>query len=294
MRIYPIDEHSIQIDSPAKINLFLHVLAKRDDGYHDIDSIFQAVDLFDSLAVVRTDAASELRVEGAPALAATPNNLVVRAWELMKSTFDLRGGCQFVLTKRIPIAAGLGGGSGNAAAALAAINRLWRLELSRAHLSSLGLRLGSDVPFFFSSGQAQIGGRGERINETLLRIDYSILMINNGIAISTKAAYDSLTIALTPPRQQVTFKVCRSGAELIGQLAEMRNDFEAGQMLLHPALAEAARWLKLRGAQLVRMTGTGSTLFGLWDGDLPAQIEDEARKFGWSAYAVRPVRFEAD
>ena len=151
--------------APAKINLFLKVLRKRPDGYHDIHSWFQAVDLFDELTFRRkTETGIGLDVTGDPDLPENGENLVIRAAEMLFDRFKLPGGLKIGLKKAIPVAAGLGGGSSDVATTIYALNQLYDLELTAKTMQQLGLEIGSDVPFFFSTGQAEISGRGEVIN----------------------------------------------------------------------------------------------------------------------------------
>lgn len=292
MHISRRDQQTVTRESPAKINLYLHVGNKRPDGYHEIDSWFQAVDLYDTLHVSRTDGVSTLVVDGNDRLETDSRNLVMRAWETMRDQFCLPGGVVIRLTKRIPVAAGLGGGSSNAAAMMLAINDLFDLKLPRVTLAAVGLSLGSDIPFFLGNGQSRVQGRGERISPVRLPVDYSILLINNGIASSTAEAYKRLERALTPWENPPTLSVCRSAEELFSQLSMLRNDFEPVLRDAHPSLSDVEGFLVGSGASLVRMSGSGATFFGMWQGSMPNDLIAQATRHGWWAAMARPIRLE--
>jgi 4-diphosphocytidyl-2-C-methyl-D-erythritol kinase len=152
----------IALKAPAKINLSLRVLGRRLDGYHDIDSVMQMVGLYDDVAVAPGRRGFDVFVEGAD-LPGGPGNLVYDAATALAKAAGVSTGASIRLTKRIPIGAGLGGGSSDAAAALMALNRLWRLRWTRTRLAELGAGLGSDVPFFFFGPTARVAGRGELV-----------------------------------------------------------------------------------------------------------------------------------
>ena len=159
---------ALEIRAPAKVNLFLEVLAKRPDGYHDIETLMVAVNIFDTLKF-REDSSGDIRLAcNRPELSTGPDNLVVRAAALLKRQTGCEKGARIRLVKRIPLAAGLAGGSSDAAVTLIGLNRLWKLQLSPKQLMSLATELGSDVAFFFSTPAAWCTGRGERV--TRLRL----------------------------------------------------------------------------------------------------------------------------
>ncbi len=158
---------SLTIRAPAKINLFLKILGKRRDGYHELLSLFLMVGLYDEIAFEPDPRDLRLFVSD-PALTTGDENLVIRAARLLAQRTGLEPKARIRLQKNIPMGAGLGGGSSDAAAALVGLNRLWRTGLSRSDLSHLGLQLGSDVPFFLKGPSALVGGRGERILPVVL------------------------------------------------------------------------------------------------------------------------------
>ena len=167
MKIDTITSARVCVEAPAKINLFLEIRNRRPDGYHEINSLFQAVSLHDRLTLTLTDDPDvALTIDSLIPLSAGEDNLVVRAIRLVLRESGLSRGVRAHLDKRIPIAAGLGGGSSDAAAAIEGLSALLRLGLSTADKTRLGLQLGSDMPFFFTSGQALVKGRGGVLQAT--------------------------------------------------------------------------------------------------------------------------------
>jgi 4-diphosphocytidyl-2-C-methyl-D-erythritol kinase len=194
--------------APAKVNLFLEVLGKRPDGYHDLATLMVAVSLFDTLEFKEDRSkATVLDVlpdpsapadEARPAPSPGPDNLVWRAAELLRRRFGRDDGVRIRLIKRIPLAAGLGGGSSDAAATLAGLNRLWRLGLGRADLERLGAELGSDVPFFFSAPAAWCTGRGEVVMPLVPGRPLWLVLACPPVGLSTAAVFGTLALPQTP------------------------------------------------------------------------------------------------
>ncbi|MEW5925461.1 MAG: 4-(cytidine 5'-diphospho)-2-C-methyl-D-erythritol kinase, partial [Candidatus Zixiibacteriota bacterium] len=152
----------LKLRTPAKINLFLNVLGKRPDGYHDICSWFQAIDLFDNITFTKRDKRGlNLYYEGAYAVPTDDRNLIIKTAGLLFDKFSLEGGLDIGLQKNIPVSAGMAGGSSDSAATIYAMNKIYELNLGNEDMKQLGLELGSDIPFFFSSGQAEVTGRGD-------------------------------------------------------------------------------------------------------------------------------------
>ena len=255
----------LRIQAPAKINLFLKVLGRREDGFHDIYSLVQMIDLYDDLSFTRIGQGIELTVAGAD-LPADERNLVWRAADLMQRRTDC-GGVRIELNKRIPIEAGLGGGSSDAAATLLAINDLYGLQLQRQQLSDWAAELGSDVPFFLSSGQAVISGRGEVVTEVTLPTDYQVMIIVPNFSISTAWAYEQLRIPLTRRTAPPSFEPGPRGQELVRQLLHIGNDFEGIVTAKYPEVRVLLKGLRQAGAGYVALTGSGSAVFGVFADD---------------------------
>ncbi len=256
----------ITVRAPAKINLFLKVLRKRNDGYHDIYSWFQAINLFDYLFFERSVAPGiRLSLENDIDLPTDENNLIVRTARMLSEKFDLPGGIEIRLRKNIPVAAGLGGGSSDAAATIYAIDKLFELDLSNKKRQKLGLEIGSDVPFFFSTGQAEITGRGEIIGDIPLPLDYAIVLIVPKIATSTADSYRRLNLDLTSSGDGVRLPRCKDFGEMADLVSSVGNDFEKASLETLTILREIKEILKNAGAAFTRMSGTGPAMFGLFN-----------------------------
>ena len=290
MFVKRITSQSIVIGTPAKVNLFLQVLNKRPDGYHNINSLFQAVSLFDRLTFTPTSS-SEITIDSTSQdIGRIEDNLVTKAWRLLRSRFGITTGIAVHLEKNIPIGAGLGGGSADAAATLLAGNILLDLKLSQLELRDLALNLGSDVPFFITGGQAVATGRGESLEETELPTDYWILLVTPRLSISTAESYAGLNLTLTESKNPFKLSVCRTARELIEQLRLSGNDFEGQHRVSFPVLGRIAESLARSGALLVRMSGSGSTMFGLFEAAPDFDNSLITRETDWLVHIVRPVQ----
>jgi len=184
---------SVSIRTPAKINLLLHIKGKRWDGYHDIITIMQAVDLFDELLIERSDNLEIIC--SSPDVPADENNLVYKAALRLREFANIKAGARINLKKNIPVAAGLGGGSSDAAAALAGLNALWGLGFSNDKLINIGREVGSDVPFFIGGPTAAGFGRGDELLQLSNETDYWYLLVNPGILVSTAWVYSQVDIS---------------------------------------------------------------------------------------------------
>ena len=283
----------IEVRAPAKINLFLKILGKRKDGYHDIFSWFQAVNLFDYLIFDKQETGTTLDIEGREDLLADKSNLIIRAADLMFQRFGLSGGLKIHLKKNIPIAAGLGGGSSDAASTIYAISRLYELNLSSESMMELGLEIGTDLPFFFSSGQAEVTGRGEAIKKIFLPLNYYIYLIHPRLMISTAESYARLNLDLTISNPNIKF-TCRNNLDdLVGEIKGIGNDFERLHLNSYPVLGEIMDVLKRTGAVLTRMSGSGPTIFGLYK-DMPEREDlQKIIRGDWQAFVVWPITLPA-
>ncbi|MBN1867461.1 4-(cytidine 5'-diphospho)-2-C-methyl-D-erythritol kinase [Candidatus Sumerlaeota bacterium] len=254
----------------AKLNLFLRVVGRRDDGYHEIETLFQRVRLSDRVAFERADGeelALECRGPAAALLdASAPENLVSRAHRLLRSEYGERvGGAKVVLEKRIPVGGGLGGGSSDSAAALKGFNRLFRLHLSSDALGAIASRLGADVPFFLGPPCAVGRGVGERLTCVDHAAPFHAVLAFPDQGVSTPAAYakyDSLGGEATEGDLERLIAALRS-RDLAGVLQDLRNDLEPAVFDLHPFLGRLRADLESLARSPVRLTGSGSTLFTL-------------------------------
>ena len=251
----------------AKLNLGLKVLRRRGDGYHDIVSVLQTVDLCDRLAFSPAAAGETLVCCDHPDVPGGPENLVFLAVELLRRETGAGRGVRVDLEKRIPTGAGLGGGSSNAAATLRALDRLWGLRLGTARLSGLAAEIGSDVPFFLTGGTALVTGRGERIRPVDWEDEFWYVLVYPGFPVSTAWAYRNVRIGLTETSAYGTFLdfAEKSGRICAGRLfACMGNDFLPVVQAAGRGVARILAALAEGGAVACSVSGSGSTLFGVF------------------------------
>ena len=267
---------SLRLPAFAKINLRLHVLGKRPDGYHELRTVFQTISLHDTLTLSQTSSRDIVLETNDPALTAGPENLVYRALDLFRAETGLRGGLRAHLEKHIPVARGLGGGSSDAAAALIGALRLTKKKMPPARLVEIAASLGADVPFFLFGGRAVAVNRGDEIYPLPDAPKRTILVVSpKDIGVSTKEAYQWVSQELTnhskPPNIWGFCALCwsRSGA--------LSNDFEKPVFDRHPRLGEIRAALLKRGAADAALAGSGSAVFGVFQN--PAQARRAARAF---------------
>ncbi|RME28629.1 MAG: 4-(cytidine 5'-diphospho)-2-C-methyl-D-erythritol kinase [Candidatus Zixiibacteriota bacterium] len=291
MFVKDVTSDRVVIETPAKINLFLKVLNKRPDGYHNINSLMQAVSLFDRLTIRRTaePGVRITQVAGDP-VPSDSSNLIARAFARMASELALSGGLEVTLAKEIPASAGLGGGSSDAAATLLAVNLLYDCRLDRNQLATIGAEIGSDVPFFFSSGQVLATGKGEVIETVELPQEYWLLLVKPELAVSTAAAYAELKRPLTALGKPVKFRRYKTVRDLVCWLHQTVNDFEATRVGENPAMLQIRQWLDSLGASLVRMSGSGPTMYGLFTVNPERELPRRYNRKNWWIKVVSPVR----
>ncbi len=272
----------IKIAANAKINLALAIKYRRPDGYHEIESIFQEIDFCDHLTIKRYEGihfTSNLK-----SLETDPSNLCVAAARLMMEIFGITG-LSMILDKKIPAGAGLGGGSSNAAAVLKAAAQLFDLHLDSGALTPLAERLGSDVPFFLTGKTALVTGRGEKIKPLAAGQNYFLILVLPELRISTVWAYKNLNLNLT--KEECKHKFIGFNFREIG-ITDFRkyyyNDFERTLFMVYPELAEIKQRIYDAGADFAALSGSGSTLFGVFQSRWQAE---EACKLLESAYTVR-------
>jgi 4-diphosphocytidyl-2-C-methyl-D-erythritol kinase len=256
----------LKFKTPAKINLGLHIHKKRDDGFHELESLFQMVGWYDEVELEETQGNVELFCD----TAGIPNdktNLVVKAARLLQKRCPGKcSGVKITLKKDIPSGAGLGGGSGNAAGVLLALNIIWNLKIPRDDLISMASELGSDVPFFLMSPCAIGTGRGEILQSVENRISFYILMIYPGFPISTPWVYENLKLKLTKPKNNISILknfILRSEFAQLG--AALYNDLEPVVFKRYPEILRVKNDLLNSGAGGALLSGSGSTVFGIFD-----------------------------
>ncbi|HEV8662187.1 MAG TPA: 4-(cytidine 5'-diphospho)-2-C-methyl-D-erythritol kinase [Candidatus Methylomirabilis sp.] len=248
------------VHAPAKLNVILEVLGRRPDGYHDLWSVLVLVDLCDTVTVASRRRGIHLTVRP-PVVPAGPENLAFRAAETFFETWARPGGAAITLRKRIPVGAGLGGGSSDAAAVLAALNAMAGRPLTRERLLDLAAGLGSDVPFFFSGGAALVTGRGEKVADLPPPPPRWLVLALTGGPVSTAWAYGRLA----PGERRVpdpTWTAAASAGQTEALLGMAINRLEEVVFAARPDLAALKVRLQTLGAAPVGLTGTGAALFG--------------------------------
>lgn len=255
---------TVTLRAPAKINLTLDVKGKRADGYHDIESVMHQVSLCDTVTISRVPEGIKISCTS-PEVPAGEENLAYRAARLVLSQFNIKSGIHIHIEKCIPVAAGLAGGSSNSAAVIKGMNELFELGLSQKDMLSLGLRLGSDVPFCISGGTAVASGRGEILEPVKIRRSLDFVLVNPGFAVSTGEVYrllDQEIITERPDSRKLTAALAEGDLEQIA--ANLGNVMEQVVLKRHPAVQEIKERLLKEGALAALMSGSGPTVFGLF------------------------------
>ena len=276
----------------AKVNLRLHIVGRRPDGYHELRTIFQAIGLHDTLELSLARAGHSSLTTNDPTVPVGPENLVWRAIDAMRPELGVADGVQVVLEKRIPVARGLGGGSSDAAAAMIGMLRLTKKKVPLERLIEIAAGLGADVPFFLFGGRALGVNRGDEIYPLPDAPKRSILVVSpRDIGVSSKDAYqwvsEELTNRVKAPNIFGFCALCWSR-----QGTGVSNDFEGPVFSRHPRLGEIRDALLERGAAEAALAGSGSAVFGVFRN--PAQARRAARKFPEdSAFAVETLSRES-
>jgi 4-diphosphocytidyl-2-C-methyl-D-erythritol kinase len=264
----------LNLRAPAKINWFLLVLARRKDGYHDINSLMQYVSLYDDLLFYSASSLQVICDSEIP----LEDNLVYKAASLLQKYASCRKGIKIILHKNIPASAGLGGGSSDAASTLLGLNTLWSLGLKKRELAAMGMEIGSDVPFFLDGPSALIQGRGERITHMDFDSPTALLLVKPPVSVSTAWAYKSVK-KLT--KKTIDIKLfCRAFAERdFASLSNMlKNDLEKIVVEEYPVVGKIKNRLLELGSVLSAMSGSGPTVFGVFEST--AKASSAAREFG--------------
>ena len=279
----------LTLRSPAKLNLFLHIVGRRDDGYHLLQSVFQLIDWCDTICLKKIVENEVRRINPIPGVP-PEQDLVVRAANLLKDFCKIDSGVEIDLKKEIPMGAGMGGGSSDAATTLIGLNALWNLNLPKETLSTLGLKLGADVPFFIFGQNAFVEGIGEKIQEISLQTtDFLVIFPNQGIA--TASIFQDPE--LTRDHAQITID-----GFLASPLLYQSNDCQAVALRICPEVKQALDWITqaVPGSQ-PRMSGSGSSVFAVLDPKTDiAKLENLLQNLpkGWVGRVVRGLNKNPD
>ena len=280
---------ALHLKSPAKVNLRLEILRRREDGYHELRTILQKISLQDTL---HFDLKKEKRISittDHPDLSVGKSNLVYRAAQSILKGSDYKGGVRIKIEKKIPLGAGLGGGSSNAAATLKALNQMLRLKLPKKELMRIGLGIGADVPFFLVEGSAIASGIGERLKKIDLSDLWYVLIYPN-FEVSTRWAYQNFV--LTKRRFHFKFHKFPKNPEEISSL--LGNDLEEPDSKEYPEIGVMKKMLYSAGALGALMTGSGPTVFGIFsdNGDSSKaykKVKRMVRERGWRVLKAQSI-----
>ena len=278
----------LTLSAAAKVNLALEILGKRPDGYHELATVFQAVDLADRLVLEEADELTMTTTSGE--LSVDSNNLALRAAAALRDAAKVDRGVRLHLDKRIPVAAGLGGGSTDAAAVLLGLNRLWNLRWPRRHLADLATSLGMDVPYFLGGGAVVGTGRGEELSKAA-GMPLALVLVNPGRPLSTAAVYGRVTPAMYSKggmtERMVEALQSRKPAKVA---ASLYNGLESAAAGVCPELSRMKAALQAAGALGTLMSGSGPTVFGVARSfEQARQIRARLARASWSCWAVRSV-----
>ena len=250
----------------AKINLGLDVLGRREDGYHELRMIMQTINMYDQLDMEISEEPGIRITTNLPYVPVNQNNLVYRAANMLMEEFQIKEGLTVDLQKMIPVAAGMAGGSSDAAAALVGINRLFKLGLSQKELMDRAVNIGADVPYCVMRGTALAEGIGEKLTRITQVPDCFVLIGKPGINVSTKAAYESLQLDKISSHPDIDGMIgdieC---GDLLAMTQKMGNVFEPGIIEKYPVIGEIKALMESHGALKAMMSGSGPTVFGIFD-----------------------------
>lgn len=285
------DSGLIAVEAPAKVNLYLHVTGRRSDGYHELDTLMVFMDLADRLTVAPSDSLS-LAVEG-PFAANLPSdsesNLVMKAARALANAAGIEPTGQMTLTKNLPVSAGLGSGSSDAAAALKALSRHWEVPAGAVDLAALGLEIGSDIPGCLEAQSIFVGGIGDRIDATPPLPPVEMLLVNPGVQLSTKSVFEARKGGFSP---EARFSKGPGDVRGLADLLEVRtNDLTDPAIRLSPVIEEVLAAIDAApGCRLARMSGSGATCFGLFDdAETAVRAKDQLQRENWWCGVTRLV-----
>jgi len=278
----------VTVQAPAKINLYLHVTGRREDGYHVLDSLVAFTEFGDTLTAESGQGLTfNAKGEHAGDLPGPEKELTVRAAQALAQAAGVDANATLTLTKMLPVASGLGGGSGDAAAALRSLSALWGISDGAVDLPATALALGADIPVCLTRKAMFVGGIGDELTPAPLLPDAGILLVNPGVKLSTRSVFTSRKGGFQP---EARFKKAPATAKDLARVLEDReNDLTESAVRLCPVITDVLKALeKLDGCHLARMTGSGATCFGLFD-DLEAAAASAAamRRENWW---VKPTR----
>ena len=266
---------SITLPSPAKLNLFLHILDRREDGYHNLQTLFQLLDYGDQLSF-SANKQSEINITSNIEAVAPRDNLVFKAATALQQATDCKWGCDIELDKKLPMGAGLGGGSSNAATTLVGLNSLWQCNLSLDQLAEIGGELGADIPVFVKGFSAFAEGIGDKLTPISLD-EFCYLVVTPKIRVSTEQIFCHSELT----RNASAIKIRALSKELY------RNDCQSVVETLYPEVKQVLDWLQQHGNPL--MTGTGASVYCRFDNQEEAKQVQQTVPNSWNSFVAMGV-----
>lgn len=287
--------NTIWLNAPAKINLGLDVIRKREDGYHEVRMIMQSIRLFDRLTITKNKKPGIRLKTNLKFLPCDENNLVYKCARQISKEFNLRDGLDIKLEKRIPVAAGMAGGSADAAACLIALNKLYGLGLSVDELMERGLQFGADIPYCILKGTALSEGIGESLTPLNAAPDAHVLIVKPGIHVSTKFVYSNLNLTDQTRHPDIHSLIdAIQNDDLYELAANMGNILEDVTIEKHPEISVIKNTMMENGALGALMSGSGPTVFGLFDNeDECEEAKIQCKRLPFNCFAFRTNFYRA-
>jgi 4-diphosphocytidyl-2-C-methyl-D-erythritol kinase len=287
----------ILIKSPAKINWSLYILNKRNDNYHNILSLMQCIDLYDELIIEPSNDISVKTDISIP----QEENLIYKVAIKLQSYFNIKDGARIYLKKNIPLGAGLGGGSSNAASTLKGLSQLWRLNVKEVELKKIGAQIGSDIPFFFSCPLAIVQGKGDIVKPLQINKSQFILLVKPSFSISTTWAYNLIKIERRKSKKYLNINFFLKNINDIYESLKsgnifklnflLHNDFETLIFKKYPIIADLKNRLIEKGALAALMSGSGSTIFGVFEKkDMAIKASESFSGFWYSVVNTSSIK----
>lgn len=256
----------MRLRAMAKINLGLDIIGKREDGYHEVRMIMQTIRMYDVLEIRKKSSPGIFLSTNLPYIPCDERNLVYKAAKILMDEFHVEEGLSMKLTKSVPVAAGMAGGSSDAAAAFVGVNRLFHLGLSEEELMKRAVQVGADVPYCVMRGTALAEGIGEKLTRLPDLPGCYILIGKPGINVSTRTAYENLDLNEIRRRPDIDGMICDiKNKDLYSMTGKMENVFEPGIMAKYPVIREIRDLMEKQGALKAMMSGSGPTVFGIFD-----------------------------
>ena len=283
------------VKAPAKINLYLEIINKRPDGYHNIESVMHTISLFDILEFSEIQENKiELVCENSTLSSNDKKNLVYRAAEKFKEQYNINKGIEIKLTKNIPMGAGLGGGSSDAAATILALNKIWKVNDNVKNLEKLGSKLGADIPFFMSGGVAKISGIGNIVEKINTKLSFDFVLVKPNFGVSTVYAYSKIKFPLTNIHR--IDKIINTFEQGLLNFDTARglffNRFEEFVFAEYPEIKQIKETLETVGC-VALMSGSGATVFGLFQNEEKKdEIISELMKHNWNFWIASSFKVE--